>query len=88
MEIRWWVTQKLPHIYTANQATFPIQIRKIAVQICDNLRVTQYAERKINGRGRKFCFLDINVSKNSTINGWYKKVSIFNSEYTYDIFLK
>ena len=32
----YWVVHKLPHIYTANQATFPIQIRKITVQICGN----------------------------------------------------
>ena len=25
----YWVTQKLPQIYTSNHATFPIQIRKI-----------------------------------------------------------
>ena len=30
----YWMTQKLPQIYTANHATFPIQIRKITVQIC------------------------------------------------------
>ena len=28
----YWVTQKLPQIYTANHATFPIRIRKITVQ--------------------------------------------------------
>ena len=27
------VTQKLPQIYTANHATFPIRIRKMTVQI-------------------------------------------------------
>ena len=37
-----WVTQKLPQIYTANHATFPIRIRKITVQICGNFWVTQY----------------------------------------------
>ena len=36
------MTQKLPPIYTANHATFPIQIRKITVQICGNFWVTQY----------------------------------------------
>ena len=36
------MTQKLPHICTANHATFPIQIRKITVQICGNFWVTQY----------------------------------------------
>ena len=36
----YWVTQKLPQIYTATHATFPIWIRKI--QICGNFRVTQY----------------------------------------------
>ena len=36
-----WVTQKLPQIYTANHATFPILIRKITVQICGNFWVTQ-----------------------------------------------
>ena len=38
----YWVTQKLPQIYTANHATFPIQICKITVQICGNFWVTQY----------------------------------------------
>ena len=32
----YWVTQKLPQIYTANHATFPIRLRKITVQICGN----------------------------------------------------
>ena len=40
-EIRYWVTQKLPQIYTANYATFPIRIRKITVQICGNFWVIQ-----------------------------------------------
>ena len=39
------VTQKLPQIYTANHATFPIGIRKITVQICGNFWVTQNIER-------------------------------------------
>ena len=38
----YWVTQKLPHIYTANHATFPIRIRKLTVNICGNFWVTQY----------------------------------------------
>ena len=38
----YWVTQKLPKIYTANHATFPIRIRKITVQICGNFWVTKY----------------------------------------------
>ena len=38
----YWVTQKLPQIYTANHATFAIRIRKITVQICGNFLVTQY----------------------------------------------
>ena len=38
----YWVTQKLPQIYTANHATFPIRIRKFTVQICGNLWVTQH----------------------------------------------
>ena len=37
----YWLVHKLPQIYTANQATFPIQMRKISVQICGNFRVTQ-----------------------------------------------
>ena len=37
----YWVTQKLPQIYTANHATFPIRMRKITVQICGNFWVTQ-----------------------------------------------
>ena len=36
------MTQKLPQIYTANHATFPIQIRKITVQISGNFWVTKY----------------------------------------------
>ena len=39
--INQWVTQKLPQIYTANYATFPIRIRRITVQICGNFWVTQ-----------------------------------------------
>ena len=35
------VTQKLPQIYTANHATFQIQIRKITVHIGGNFWVTQ-----------------------------------------------
>ena len=42
----YWVTQKLPHIYTANHTTFPIQIRKIIVQICGNFWVTQYFQEE------------------------------------------
>ena len=38
--IYYWVTQKLLQIYTANHLTFPIQIRKITVQICGNFWVT------------------------------------------------
>ena len=38
----YWVTQKLPEIYAANHATFPIRIRKITVPICGNFWVTQY----------------------------------------------
>ena len=38
----YWVTQKLPQIYTANYTTFPIRIRKITVQICGHFWVTQY----------------------------------------------
>ena len=39
---RWcWVTQKLPQIYTANHANFPIKLRTITVQICGNFWVTQ-----------------------------------------------
>ena len=33
---------ELPQIYAANHANFPIQIRKITVQICGNFWVTQY----------------------------------------------
>ena len=40
VKIPYWVTQKLPQIYTANHATFPI--REITVQICGNFLVTQY----------------------------------------------
>ena len=38
----YWVTQKLPQIYTANHATFPIRFRKITVQTYGNFWVTQY----------------------------------------------
>ena len=38
----YWVTQKLPQIYTANLATFPIRIHKITVQIFGYFWVTQY----------------------------------------------
>ena len=38
----YWVTQKLPQMYNANHATFPIQISKITVQICGNFWVAQY----------------------------------------------
>ena len=47
----YWVTQKLPHIYTSNHANFPIRIRKIPLQICGNFWVTQYhdqIEKEIN----------------------------------------
>ena len=37
----YWVTQKLPQIYTANHATFPMRKRKVTVQICGNFWVTQ-----------------------------------------------
>ena len=30
----YWVTQKLPQIFAANHANFPIKIRKITVRIC------------------------------------------------------
>ena len=33
---------EVTQIYTANHTTFPIQIRKITVQICGNFWVTQY----------------------------------------------
>ena len=38
----YWVTQKLPQIYTANHATFPIRIRKTTVQIFGNIWATKY----------------------------------------------
>ena len=37
----YWVIQKLPQIYTANNAIFPIRIRKLTVKICGNFWVTQ-----------------------------------------------
>ena len=43
----YWVTQKLPEIYTANH-DIPIQIRKITVQICGNFWVTQYVQDLTN----------------------------------------
>ena len=39
----YWVTQKLPQIYTANHATFPIRIPIITVQNCGNFCVTMYS---------------------------------------------
>ena len=39
----YWVAQKLPQIYTANHAIFPIRIRKFTVQMCGNW-VTQYCQ--------------------------------------------
>ena len=36
----YWV--KLLQIYTANHSSFPIQIRKITVQICGNFWVNRY----------------------------------------------
>ena len=41
------MTQKLPQIYTAKQATFPIRVRKITVQICGNFWVTQQVEEEV-----------------------------------------
>ena len=58
----YWVTQQLPQIYTANHATFPIQICKITVQICGNFWVTQYVLR----RGRQCNATTWNAST------WYK----------------
>ena len=40
--VPYWVIQKLPQMYTSNHATFPIRIRKITVQICGNIWITQY----------------------------------------------
>ena len=39
---KYWVTQKLPQIYTENHATFPIKVSKITVQIYGNFWFTQY----------------------------------------------
>ena len=47
--LQYWVTQMLPQIYTANHATFPIQIRRITVQICGNFWVTQYIHVTVLG---------------------------------------
>ena len=38
----YWMVHKLSQIYTANHATFLIQISKIAVQFCGNFWVTHY----------------------------------------------
>ena len=54
----YWVTQKLPQIYTANRATFPIRIRKITVQICGNFWVTQYLQMVT----QKWCSLKGKIS--------------------------
>jgi len=42
VEIAYAVTQKLPQIYTANHATFPIWIRKNSEHICGILWATQF----------------------------------------------
>ena len=39
--MNYWVTHKSPQISAANHATFPIQWRKMTVQICGNFWVTQ-----------------------------------------------
>ena len=54
----YWVTQKLPQIYTAYHATFPIQIRKITVQICGNFWVTQQTTNT-NDRNKIFLFCKV-----------------------------
>ena len=48
------VAHKLPQIYTANHATFPIQIHKITVQISCNFWGTQYIKKKENQFGLVF----------------------------------
>ena len=45
---KYWVIKKLPQIYTAKNATFPIRIRKITVQIFGNFWVTQYNGKRCN----------------------------------------
>ena len=47
-----WVTQKLPQIYTANHATFPIRIRKMTVQICGNFWVTRNSRQRVADYGK------------------------------------
>ena len=51
----YWVTQKLPQTYTANDATFPIRLHKITVQICGNFWVTQYY--KYHEQSRCVCMI-------------------------------
>ena len=48
----YWVTQKLPQIYTANHATFPIRIRKITVRFAvtsgsPSSRICYYRKQRI-----------------------------------------
>ena len=47
MTERYWVTQKLPQLYTAYRATFPIRILKITVQLCGNFWVAQYNQHTL-----------------------------------------
>ena len=42
----YWVTKKLPQIYTANHAAFRIHISKITVQICGNFWGTPYYNKQ------------------------------------------
>ena len=44
---RYWETQTLMQIYTANHATFPMRIRKITVKICENFWITQHVPSQV-----------------------------------------
>ena len=77
----YWVVHKLPQIYTANHATFPIQILKITVQICGNFWVTQYAY--IN----RFIELLFAVEK-IPLSSWKCHLVVKNSRKTWLLFLR
>ena len=47
----YWVTFKLPQIFTGNHATFQKQICKITVQIFGNFWVTQYLHLRVADLG-------------------------------------
>ena len=68
----YWVTQKLPQIYTANHTTFPILIRKITVQICGNFWVTEQVIKDCKRTNSFQTYLAIYIKrKGETFFGFY-----------------